>query len=112
MKFTLKNAKDFGWGGLKGKAYNSSEDFKNASAAYFEVTKSHGKVKTTHSDRVYLVLDGKGEFVINGDRISVEKDDVIIVPKNTEYDYCRTEGLLRLFLVHAPAYRPEAEIKL
>ncbi len=112
MKFTLKNAKDFGWKDLKGKAYNSYEDFKNVSAAYFEVTGSHGKVKTTHSDRVYLVLEGKGEFTIEGEKIPVEKDDVIIVPKNNEYDYRATEKVLKLFLVHSPAYLPEAEINL
>lgn len=112
MKFTLQNATDFGWDGLKGKAYNSHEDFENASAAYFEVTGAHGKTKTSHSDRVYLVLEGKGEFVINGEKILVEKDDVVIIPKNTEYDYLTSDGILKLFLVHTPAFHPEAEVKM
>ena len=44
MKFKLKDASQFGWDGLKGWAYNSKDDFLNASGAYFEVTGSHGMV--------------------------------------------------------------------
>ncbi len=111
-KFTFKNAHQFGWEGLKGWGYNSKEDFSNASAAYFEVTGSHGKVKTTKSDRVYFVVDGKGEFVVDGEKIPVEESDVVIVPKNTPYDYKVKEGTMKLFLVHVPAYDEEAEVKL
>ena len=112
MRFKLKDAYKFGWKGLKGWAYNSKNDFPNASATYFEVTGKHGKIKTTKSDRVYLVLEGKGEFIINDKVINVEKDDVIIVPKNTPYDYKAKRGIMKLFLVHTPAFEPEAEEKL
>ena len=112
MKYVLKKAYQFGWEGLKGWAYNSKDDFPNASAAYFEVTGSHGKVKTTKSDRIYFVLEGQGEFIIDGKIISVEKTDVVIVPKNTPYDYKAMKGTLKLFLVHCPAFDPEADVKL
>ena len=111
MKFSLENAFSFGREGLKGQAYNSKDDFPNASAAYFEVTGSHWKVKTTTSDRIYLVLEGQGEFTIGDKVISVSKTDVIIVPKNTIYDYRAIGGTLKLFLVHTPAFDPEAEVK-
>lgn len=112
MKFKLKGAHKFGWPGLNGWAYNSKEDFENASAAYFEVTEKHGKVKTTRSDRIYFVIDGEGEFTVNNDTFSVEKSDVIIIPKNTPYDYKAKNGILKLFLVHTPAYHPDYEVKL
>lgn len=112
MKFELKNTDKFGWEGLNGWAYNSSEDFKNASAAYFEVTSKHGKVKTTKSDRIYFIAEGQGEFTIDNKSFSVKKTDVVIVPKNTPYDYKAIDGVMNLFLVHAPAYDPEAEEKL
>ncbi len=112
MKYKLKTAFKFEWKGLKGWAYNSKDDFPNASAAYFEITGSHGKVKTTESDRVYYILDGEGEFVINNKVFSVEQSDVVIVPKNTSYDYRATKGTLKLFLVHCPAFEPDAEVKL
>jgi len=112
MKFTLKKAQKIGWKGLKGWVYSSKEDFENASAVYFEVTDRHGKVKTTRSDRVYFVIDGKGEFIVEGKTIPVEKSDVIIIPKNTPFDYRAKKGTLKLFLVHLPAYHPDYEVKL
>ncbi len=112
MKFVLNRAFKFGWEGLKGRAYNSKNDFSNASTAYFEVTGRHGKTKTTKSDRIYLVLDGQGEFIIDEKIIPIEKTDVVIVPKNTPYDYKAVKGTLRLFLVHCPAFNPESDIKL
>ena len=113
MKFTLKNASEFGWNGLKGRSYNTEADFGNASAAYFEIDGSHGKVKTMKSDRVYLVLEGSGTFTIGDEIIDVEKSDVVIVPKDTPYDYSSKEGvIMKLFLVHTPAYSPEFEVKL
>ncbi len=113
MKFTLKKPSNkFGWKGLKGIAYNSKEDFKDASVAYFEVTEAHGKVKTTLSDRIYFILDGEGEFVIDGKKVQVRKTDVVIIPKNTPYDYRAKKSILKLFLVHVPAYDPKYEVKL
>ena len=110
MKFSIKDGHDFGWNGLKAKAINSKDEFENASAAYFEVTGSHGKVKTELSDRIYLVLEGEGLFVINDEEMAVTKDDVLIVPKNTPYDYWATKGFtLKLYLVHTPAYDPSYE---
>ena len=112
LKFKLRDAKQFGWEGLDGWSLSSKEDFERASAAMFEVTEKHGKIKSLVSDRIYLILEGSGEFTINEDTVSVEKNDVIIVPKNTPYDYKTTKGKLRLFLVHAPAFDNTKEIKL
>lgn len=112
MKFTLKKAIKFGWKGLKGWAYNSKEDFANASSAYIEVTGRHGKVRSEKSDRIYLILEGEGEFVVNEEVVPVKKMDVVIVPKNTPYDYRAVKGTMKLFFVHVPAFSPEAEIKL
>lgn len=112
MKFTLKDADKFNWEGLKGWAYSSKEDFENASGAYIEITGSHGKIKTLKSDRVYYVIDGKGEFIIDDEVIPVEKSDVVIVPSNVVYDYRAKEGTLKLFLVHTPAYDSDSEVSL
>jgi mannose-6-phosphate isomerase-like protein (cupin superfamily) len=112
MKFKLKNATFFGWDGLKGWSYNSKDDFSNASATYFEITGKHGMVLSTISDRIYLILDGKGEFVVDGELIPVEKTDVVIIPKDTPYDYQAKGGVLKLFLVHSPAFDDSADIKL
>ena len=109
MKFKLKDAYKFGWKGLAGRAYNSKDDFAYASAAYIEVDGEHGKVKSKKSDRIYLILEGLGEFVINNQKVAVKKMDVIIVPKNNPYNY---NGKMKLFLVHSPAFDENHEIKL
>ena len=110
MKYKLEDATNFGWEGLSGKAYSTKEEFANASGAYFEVTGSHGKTKTTCSDRVYLILDGEGQFEIDGKMFSVEKTNMVIVPKNTPYDYRAVSGtVLKMFLVHTPAFDPTKE---
>lgn len=109
MKFKLKDAKQFSWEGLKGWAFNSKEDFERASSVYIEVDGSHGKTKSKVSDRVYYVLGGEGEFIIDGKVIPVETTDVVIVPKNTPYDY---KGKMQLFLVHIPAFDAEQEVSL
>lgn len=113
MKYRLEDATAFSWDGLKGRSYSATEDFAGASGALFEVTGSHGRVKTTHSDRVYLILDGEGEFDVNGEIFSVVKTDMVIVPKNTPYDYKAMNGsILKMFLVHTPAFDPSKEVRL
>ena len=109
MKFGLNKNNKFRWPGLVGYPYNSKDDFANASAAYFEVTGSHGKVRNKKSDRIYFVISGKGEFIVGNESYQVAGNDVVIVPKSTVYDYRATEGVLNLFLVHSPAYDSNAE---
>lgn len=113
MKFTLRNALKVSWPGWTGFAYNSKEDFRRASALYIEVTKKHGKTMSTKSDRIYYVLDGKGEFKVKNKVYRVKRSDVIIVPKNTPYDYKALAGTtLKLFLVHSPAFDQEFVVDL
>ena len=107
-KYTKKDALKLGWNGLQIHSYSESTDFDRASAGFFEVTTHHGKVKSLLSDRIYFVVDGKGYFEIEGERIDVEPTDVVIVPRNTVYDYF---GKMKLFLVHTPAYNYEAEVR-
>ncbi len=110
-KFTSKDGYDFGWPGLKARAYSDKEDFARASIAVFEAEK-HGKVLTKTSDRIYYIIDGSGTFEIDGNKIHVEKTDAIIVPKNTPYDYWADKGKkLNLFLVHTPSFDEKGEVK-
>ena len=109
MKFRLEDAREFGFQGIKGYEYNTKEEFPNASVVFAEVSGRHGKIKNVKSDRIYIIVEGKGEFVINEMRIPVKEKDVIIVPKNTPYDY---KGRMKIFLVDTPSYEKGADIKL
>lgn len=59
----------------------------SGSAAFLDVKGKQGKMKSTGDDRFYFVLEGNGKFVLDGKEISAEKEDLIIVPKNTIYDF-------------------------
>ena len=109
MKFTLQNAKQFGWDGIRGFEYSNKSDFSNVSIAYAEITGWHGKIKNIKSDRVYIIFDGEGEFILNDEIISVQKMDAVIVPKNTPYDY---HGNMKIFLMDLPAFEAENDIKI
>lgn len=109
-KFSKENAFQFEWENVKAFSYTSNSHLKSASAISFELNNTnHGKIKSTVSDRIYYVIEGKGEFVINNEVIPVSRSDVIIVPKNTPYDY---RGTLKVFLVHIPAWDLKGEILL
>jgi mannose-6-phosphate isomerase-like protein (cupin superfamily) len=113
MKFTLSEAEPKSSEGLKTWIYNKRFQFAGASAAYLEVTGSHGLLKNTVNDRVYYVIDGKGEFLMGGSSVYVAPTDVVIVPKGTEYDFWANEGqTLKLFLVHAPAFDQDGETRV
>ncbi len=94
-------------------AYNTREDFERASVGIVEWRGRHGRIMQPVSDRVYLVIDGEGEFYFGGEEgqdeetVSVGKDDVLLILKGTVYDY---EGRMRLFLAHFPAYEPDSDV--
>jgi mannose-6-phosphate isomerase-like protein (cupin superfamily) len=84
-------------------AYNTKEDFERASVGIVESRGRHGRIRQPISNPVYLVLEGDDEIV------SVGKDDVVIVPKDTFYDY---RDQRRLFLIHTPAYEQDSDVHL
>ncbi len=109
MKFKLKNAQPFESEGIRGLSYNTKEEFSSASAAYIEVNGRKEKTRNTISDKIFYVVEGSGNFMINGETVPVKASDVIIVPKMTPYYYW---GTMTLFLVDTPAFDPTAEEKL
>lgn len=109
MKFSLKDAKPFSVEEIKGFEYNTKQDFANASVVFAKVKGRHGKIKNVKSDRVYIVVDGEGKFVIDGKETEVKKNDVVIVPKNSPYDY---QGNMKIFPVDCPAFEKDADMKL
>ena len=112
MKFSRKQNEDFGWQGLKGWVYNTKDEFPNVSTAYLEITASHGKVRNTLSDVVYYIVDGIGEFFVKDSWFSVKKADVVIIPKDTPYNFRTKNSTMKLLGVFTPAFDPKFDIKL
>jgi len=94
---------------VQGRPIVTSNDFERLGCGVFRVETRHGLIKNIASDRIYLVLEGQGRFTVAGEAFDVAKGDVVLVPRNTPYDY---EGQLKLFLVHSPANNDEADISL
>ncbi len=109
MKFSQKGSREFGWEGIRGWAYSSKDDFPNMSCACINVTGRHGKTKNIRCDRVYFVTEGRGEFTVNGKKTGVKRNDAVIIPRGTPYDY---GGKMKLVLVDSPAFEPEGDVKL
>lgn len=106
MKYTKQTGRPFSWEGLQGVAYIESNDSQNITAASIETTASHGKIRNTRSTILYYVVSGEGEFFVDS-WFAVSKDDVILIEPNTPYDFRATKGILKLFVVHTPGYRPQ-----
>lgn len=113
-KYTLEEAKRTGRPPeIEVHAYNTKEDFDRASVGIVESRGRHGRIRQPVSDRIYFILEGEGEFFFGdeegGEVVPVAKDDVLLILKDTVYDY---QGRMRLFLVHAPAYEQDSDVHL
>ncbi len=106
-KFAYDKAFPLSWEGINARSYTSKEDLPSGSAIVFEVDGSHGKVLSKVSDRIYYVVEGKGKFITEERETDVGTGDVVIVDKNTPYDY---KGKMKLFLVHIPAWDETQEV--
>lgn len=87
MKISSSQAIRQDWDKVKSWNYKLTNISPKMSVVYAELEGDHGEVKTKDIERVYYILDGKGEFIFGGKTIKVQKSDVIIVPPKTTYDY-------------------------
>ncbi len=94
---------------VQGRSVVSAQDFERLGCGVFRTETRHGRIKNLASDRLYLILEGQGSFTVADDTFDVAPGDVVIVPRNTPYDYA---GNLKVFLVHSPANNEEADISL
>ena len=62
------------------------------SIVYAEITNDHGEVDTKDIERIYYIIDGQGEFVIDNKVTKVSKGDVFTVPPKTTYNYHSLSG--------------------
>ena len=109
MKLTKADAYRWSFGDLEGWSYGSKETSPVATASVVQVNGRHGRAKSTVSDRLVYILEGAGEFELGTAKFPVEATDIVVIPKNTAFDY---HGTLRLLVVHVPAYDQDGEVSL
>ena len=86
--------------------YKINSDF---SGALIEINGDHGKLKCLNEDRIYFIIEGNGEFDLDGEVSEVGVGDLIFVPKETPYNI---KGKLKYFLVCSPEFNPEDDVFL
>ena len=87
MKIAKTQSKRQDWDKVRSWNYKLTNLSPKTSVVYAELDGPHGEVKTKDAERVYYILEGKGEFAFNNETIEVSKEDVVTVPPDTVYDY-------------------------
>ncbi|MBP6925982.1 MAG: hypothetical protein KBC22_02915 [Candidatus Pacebacteria bacterium] len=98
---SLPHQATFTTGDVMGFVYSDVDNFPHLEALKIIADGYSGEATTGDYDRTYFVIVGEGEFTIQGTIYPVVKDDVIMLPKNTDYSYT---GSMELFEVNAPAF--------
>lgn len=100
-KKVLPSEPSFAQKGLNG--YNFNLNLKDISISVEDVFKGHDKYHTNvHSTKVYYCLEGNGIFCINGEKVNIEKGEIIEISPNTEFVFA---GKMKLLLIMSPAFR-------
>ena len=94
-KITLAETEDFEREGFSGHVYIPSKANVGFNALAVDVHGSHPlKRMGDGTTRAYFVIDGTGNFTLNGTTTSMQKGDLFVIPPGQEYEY---NGEMHLF---------------
>lgn len=100
IKLSRKDAKPYGRIGVRAFNYPLPDVNGGSSVIYAELTGEHGERTIGARARLYYILDGHGEFVVNGEKTSVVSGDVIVIPPNGVYNYWPTKNTILKCLLY------------
>jgi len=83
---------------LVGWYYQLPEIDGGRSVIYAEVTGDHGQRIVGDHPRIYFIIDGEGEFNVNGEVMAAIPGDVITIPTHATYGYHATKPVLKVLL--------------
>ena len=87
--------------------YNGKDDLADAAVAYQETATGHAEEFRHHKSAfVFFIIEGTGEWMIEGESFPVKAHDVVIVPAGKKFYY---RGHLKQVCVTAPAWDAESE---
>lgn len=87
----------FDRGDFSGEVYVGKDDKAGFSALLVSVNGRHPRKRMIDTTRTYFVVDGTGQFTLNGDIHKVNKGDFYVIPPGNEYEY---SGEMKLFEVN------------
>ena len=93
--------------GIKGKIFDTS-DLTNRTQHFIAETESGHETEIVEyeCDFVYYVLEGQGEFIVDGLSQSCGAGDLVVIPAGTRFTY---NGKLKLLVSSTPPWWEEQE---
>lgn len=91
-KISKKESVPYGRAGVSAFNYSLPDVNEGSSVIYAELTGIHGERTIGDRSRIYYILDGSGEYVINGEKFFVEPGDVVTIPPHATYNYWPTQN--------------------
>lgn len=83
--------------GVDGWYYQLPEINNGTTIAYAEFTGEHGERTIGERSRIYYILEGTGEFVVNGETFTVDPGDLVPIPPHGTYNLW-PNGTLKVLL--------------
>ena len=96
------NEEDFGESRVR--SYINTSELQNVSLAMVDINDESEIIKNRGFDTMYYILEGSGNFDIDGTTYRVKKYDLVIIPRNTT---CKYEGHMRILAVCSPRWRKD-----
>lgn len=78
--------------------YQFPEINEGTTVAFAEFTGEHGERTIEERSRIYYILDGEAEFVINGEKFSAVAGDTIAIPSGGTYNLWPKKGMIKVLL--------------
>lgn len=64
-------------------------------------------MESHRADQSTIIVEGKGQAIVDGEKTSVGPNHLVVVPKGAEHNFInKGEGRLKLFSIYAPPAEP------
>jgi mannose-6-phosphate isomerase-like protein (cupin superfamily) len=97
-KVSKNQATHHGRDGVDAYYYQFPEINGSTTVAYAEFTGEHGERTIGERSRIYYILEGSGEFIINGEKFDIEVGDTVAVPAHGTYNLWPKGKVIKVLL--------------
>ena len=86
VKISLSDAVSHNRNGVVARYYQLPDVENGKTVAYAEFSGEHGERTIGEHVRIYYVLEGQGEFLVNGVKYPVDRGDLVTIPPHATYN--------------------------
>lgn len=87
--------------------YLSKQENMGYSVVRTHLDGKHPFMKNIKSNRTYYLIDGEATFVFDGEKITIQGGEMLVIPKNTKYAF---KGKFNAMLVDCLAFDPADDV--